>query len=282
MNILTIILVLAFQKFFGSTTLEQPDQWIRHWQEWWNKHISNPAVVLILTIFVPPVVLFLLLQWLDSWLITLFVDVLVLLYVMGRGHMRETLETCCEFNIQEDHSVIVRHSIKCFDADLNPHESDLNTIFRQVRAALVDVTFYRFFAVLLWYMFFGAAGALMVRLVLVFPEDSHNRVLLSGIKGAVFWVPARVHSFFIALMGDFPATFPMVWRDTKKMDFSSDASVYDYVLTAMHEDTDRDREIDWSAKTDVERKQRLKATLNLIERTRIAWLVLAACWFLVF
>lgn len=179
--------------------------WQRALQRWpgdaeWARH---PALKILLWLL-PALVLGLLLLWQNSALLTLLVNLLVLLVCMGcpqqrilvRDYLAKAQHADCDGCDQTRYQLIELHP------ELAGHP---------VGSHLVWLNFRFYFAVALWFIIFGAGGALAYALCRSRAlEMGEEDLLWSRVLYWVEWFPARVAGFAYLLIGHFSRALP-IW-----------------------------------------------------------------------
>jgi len=286
MKLLVLLLVLVIQRSFGSTPVNQPDHWFDRFCAWVNERIPGPAEAsrLAVTVVIPAIVLWSLLRWLDNWLIIFVVDVTVLIYAVGVGRIRDSLteflvvwRTVTEHSDQSAKALEKANAIAVDQLGAEPMDHPTpGVLVQSVQEGIILSTFNRFFVTLFWYMVFGAAGALLVRLTdrqveqLGDPETPH---LSRNLQSTIRWLPVRVHAIALALVGDFVRTFNQLMRDLVDFTHANRFQMLNYAYLAQGSSLEQERSKDWSGEEFSAVEEQLQSVLQLVERGRLVWFI---------
>jgi AmpE protein len=207
MALLAIIIVVVLVQYWGSGGPIQRDDWYLAWQGQLARLTSLAPGGwghLLVAVAVPTVLLHLLEGTVEHsvWgLLDLLLSVAVLLYSLGRGNLGEDLRHYVERWDRGDTQAIIE-SLYEHGEQAPDGVDDPESLHRTVRTRLYLRGFERLFAVLFWFVLAGPAGALLYRLVRLYPEQavaSARRDLLFVLD----WVPARLTALSFAIIGDF-------------------------------------------------------------------------------
>ncbi|MCP3673914.1 MAG: regulatory signaling modulator protein AmpE [Gammaproteobacteria bacterium] len=221
MTLISLLFVLMLEHFFKiSAVLEneyKSHNWFPKWRLWisskfqqdWFHDWAGIAIILG-----GPVLLLYLLDGADSgfffWIFQLVLTLLVLVYCLGPIDQNEHLREYFEAVEQEDLQSAYRHVEDYFDLKTDqPMPEDLATLGRTVTRLILSQSNFSFFAVLMYFILLGPAGALLYRLTGTFEfteredKDSHFMVKLSQMRMILDWLPARLTGFLYTMAGDF-------------------------------------------------------------------------------
>lgn len=275
MKLIAILVVLVFQRSFGHTPVDQPDRWFDSILMRFSGQFGSGTTAFGMLVVLPAVILWLFLWWIDSWLISLVLDVTVLIYAIGPGKFREALADYLDLWNQNKETEAYQLAVSQLglpEQEIIPGRGQLH---RQIRDSLVLGTFNRFFTTIFWYLVFGAAGALLVRLTDRFvdrlddPEQPHQA---RNFQVAMRWLPVRIQGLVFALVGDFVNTFNRWFKDLADSVEPARNQLLRYAFLAQGIDIEKDLERDWSTAKDEQVRQSLQGMLSLIERARLIWL----------
>ena len=205
MSLLVLLLVLLAERY---TTLRQRIQQ----DGWWFDLLRRceqpqaPWQTLMWTVVVPMVVVGLVLRQLESlfgWL-TLPLEVVVVIYSLGRGNPKAELGAFCEAWYREDEEAAGYLARRELGIDAN----NSGELFEQVQMRLIWQGYQGFFAVTFWYVLLGPLLALAYRLLALTERYAESPLVveLAGqLRHALDWLPARILALSFALVGNFTA-----------------------------------------------------------------------------
>ena len=188
----------------------------------------------------------------------------VLVYCLGPKDMYQSLKQLKESPSEEKQKEAV-------SSLLDTVPSDANAWPRSVVNHVLTSSNRRVFAVLLWYVLCGAAGALFYRLVsqlgpLATNTDEEDNFYKAApcVAHALDWIPARITAFFYALLGHFSKCFP-IWRKQVLSGLDqNDQLLSDCGLQSLDLSNDVSDPLDQKA---------ISESLTLVDRTLIVYLV---------
>lgn len=221
MTLISLLFVLMLEHFFKiSAVLEdeyKSHNWFPKWRLWisskfqqdWFNDWAGIAIILG-----APVLLLYLLDGTDSgflfWIFQLALTLLVLVYCLGpidqNEHLREYFEAVEREDLQSAYCHVEGYLDLKSDQQM---PEDIATLGRTVTRLILSQSNFRFFAVLMYFILLGPAGALLYRLTGTFEfkerdeEGSHFREKLSQMRMILDWLPARITGFLYSMAGDF-------------------------------------------------------------------------------
>lgn len=276
MELLTILLSLAFVHLWDGRNPVQRDDWYRRWlaalerQDWLA---NNPVATLVVAIATPTLVAILVLSILLSiseWLL-LPAGVLVLLYSLGRGAFDEPLEFYTSAHVCNNWNLGVQQA-----AELGVEVSELTAddwarLHELVFRAAVYRGFERFFAVIFWFLLLGPAGALVYRLSWLYRSGAKVTGKVECWLWLLEWPAARVLGVSFAVTGNFVGCFQR-WRDCFLCRRRSATEV-------LVQSAGGALSVDESAAgSDMVSRRALSALLGLYRRTLWLWLGCTGLW----
>ena len=216
MEIVVVVLALAFLQVWGSRNPLHKDQWfygIHAFLE--EKPLPSAELVSFLTVALPLTIVAIVFEVLVSqsvWLALPFA-VVVLLYSFGRGEFFEIVREYTQACYVEDWDSASARADR-FDVPLaDLEEGDWPGLHRHVFDEAGYRGFERMFAVLFWFFVLGPIGALMYRLVILLAlknrEDGFTRRWLWILE----WPAVRLLGLSFALTGNFSHCIER-WRDS--------------------------------------------------------------------
>ncbi|WP_020207952.1 regulatory signaling modulator protein AmpE [Gilvimarinus chinensis] len=217
MAFLSVVIVLLLVQWWGSAKILHQDLWFLKFWQWLERNVSLPVpFCIMLSVAVPVLVVALLLVWLDGYaggLWLLLVNVVVLLYSLGRGQFSEPLHEYIDA-AHCGQSAKAAHIVETMNLDphlrSNSQEESWVGLNHDALRVFSYRGFERMFAVLFWFLLAGAAGALAYRLVVIL----WSQMLQVNHKGApvvtkmivwIEWPAACLMGLSWALVGNFDA-----------------------------------------------------------------------------
>ncbi|WP_370981316.1 histidine kinase [Agaribacterium sp. ZY112] len=219
MEIIVVVLALAFLQVWGARNPLHHDGWFRAWSRFALEKLGGGAsppreLYSFLVVFVPLLLfsaVFQLLLWQSPWIV-LPVAVLVLLYSLGRGEFFEIVREYTQACYIEDWESACERAQR-FQVDVEHLEQDdWSSLHRHVLDQAGYRGFERMFAVLFWFFVLGPVGALMYRLVFIQGEQNPNEKLAARWLWLLEWPAVRLLGLTFALTGNFSGCMEH-WRD---------------------------------------------------------------------
>jgi len=214
-EIIVIVLALAFLQVWGANNPLHKDSWFFSWAAFLESKQFVPSTLSgFLSVALPILVIAVLNELFYRtfpWL-GLPLAVIVLLYSLGRGEfseiVREYTQACY---VENWHSAIQRAE------KFNVHvdgitEGDWPSLHHAVFVEAGYRGFERLFAVLFWFLLLGPIGALIYRLVFLKREHTPSNALIARWLWLLEWPVARLVGFSFALTGNFSGCFDS-WKD---------------------------------------------------------------------
>lgn len=202
-----LIIVLAALGFLQIWTTRNPlhyDGWFERWQDWLHKRLPErwpPWTHMALAILTPALLVAVSLYNLPGYFAYPLMFI-VLLYCLGRGEFAAQLDAyrhACSDNDWED--AVEAASQQGADVELI-RRNDWSQLHQKVLEAVAYQGFERLFAVLFWFVFFGAGGALLYRLSYLY-QQRHDQPLASRWLWGLEWPAVRLLSLSLAVTGNF-------------------------------------------------------------------------------
>ena len=221
MTLISLLIVLMLEHFFKVSSVLEMDfksqDWFLRWHQWiatkfhyhWFENWSGIAIIIGI-----PVLFVYLISDLDSgfifWLLQLALTILVLAYCLGPIEQNEHLRKYFDAVDREDLQSAYEHIVGCLNLKSGKSEpEDIQSLGRMVTRLILSQSNYRYFAVLMYFVLLGPAGALLYRLTHTFEfsvrdvESSPFRDKLIKLRKTLDWLPARLTGFLYSLAGDF-------------------------------------------------------------------------------
>ncbi len=221
MILISLLFVLMLEHFFKiSAVLEDKYKsynWFPGWRLWISSKFQQDwfnGWAGIMIILGGPVLLLYLLDGADSgfffWIFQRVLALLILVYCLGPIEQNEHLREYFEAVEREDLQSAYDHVEGYLDLKSGqPMPEELTTLGRTVTRLILSQSNFRFFAVLMYFILLGPAGALLYRLTGTFEfkerddEESPFRDKLSQMRMIIDWLPARLTGFLYSMAGDF-------------------------------------------------------------------------------
>lgn len=272
MSFLVILLVLLVDKFSDwRPRLQNDGPWLaRLRQAETSPSLQRaPWLVLLLLVLLPVALLGLLLVALEplayGWL-SLPLQLLVLLYSLGRGHAKSELGTFRDAWRRGDQEAAALAA----ERDIGLQEQDPPSLLQAVQTRLLWKSYEGFFAVIFWYLLLGPMAALAYRLLALcaeYAELEGLRERAEQLRHAFDWLPVRVLLGSFALVGNFVAVNRALLHELLSWDVSARRLLADAGPLA----ADLSPQIDGEAGI-----ARLDGIAALLVRTRVFWYAVIA------
>ncbi|MDN3650505.1 regulatory signaling modulator protein AmpE [Reinekea marina] len=232
------------------------------WRDFLQKRGWNAKITVALFALIPTVVLALLTGWKPSGIITFVISVGVLLLAFKSGDQPEVLEEFTRKQEAEDDQGAWQLAVEELGLAAQMYEPGDEAIEEGVQAGLAYLFLERFFVSVFWFIAFGAPGVLLVWLIsTALNDDQQSDVFFHRVKHALYWIPVRLMTFTLALVGDFNHCFSIWLKEVK--DFERDDRVL--LVTCLKAAV---------GERSVERL--LPDSMTLLRRSQYAWLVALA------
>jgi AmpE protein len=274
MKFIVLLFTVLLQKQTRQQGYERNNQWFSRLLKPFdvqNMALKGQVAVYALVVLSPCLLLALFMSSLTGLIgstFLLLIQVLVLLYVLGRDDFSLRFESYRECWNKEDYE----GAFCCAQGFLNLHNQvECQSPFelhQTVRKAIIYAWFIRFFVFVFWFLLLGVGGALACLLSFWF----YRQFKLSWVKsllGAIEWLPSRLLAISMALAGDFVSSFPLAL--TFMSDFHSKSRTV-LVQTAVAGETIDEESFDCDTA-----QQALLNTNQLMFRCAVLWLLIVAC-----
>ena len=298
MNFLIALLAIILLEAYSELGFVQRDNWLRRWKKSLSALGLGRQRVLGLAVFVavPVILLQLLLVSLAQHhlgFVSFFLELLILLYALGRGNMDAQIALFTS-DLKSDELQAAFHNVGVVDTSYR--EGRLETaegIKEQIFAALPYRMFERTFVVVFWFFFFGAPAALAYRLLALHGDlkldASLDGSLDSSLKSSLHssdderldsrresravkwlwlmeWLPARLLSLTLGLVGN----FSQAAGATRRLLFSHSIGTSTFLREAVF------GALDQSQASDALTPQLTSDVVSLLGRAMTTWLVIIA------
>jgi len=257
MTLISLLVVLMLEHFFkASAVLEnelQSHNWFPTWRQWISKKCQQQSwfedwlgIVLILGI---PVLAIYLLSDVDRgfflWIFQLALSVIVMIYCLGpidqNPHLKEYFDAVERDDLQSAyHHVEDYLNLK----SVQDKPENMEELGRTVTRLILSQSNFRYFAVLMYFIILGPAGALLYRLTGTFEfnvrddENSPFREKLQQLRTFLDWLPARLTGFLYSLAGDFSGAMDKLKQYLSSADLQNKQLLEETGLGAMGIESD--------------------------------------------
>lgn len=212
MQLLIMLLALAFRHWWGSPNPVQHDSWFNSWLRRLDRYDSlneHPPVRLAVAIGLPALAVFLviaLLQSLSVWLLLPF-GVLILLYSFGRLRPAGRVDAYNSAYACEDWE-LASSQAALLGVDMTEiAQGDWVLLNERTLAAASYRGFEALFAVLFWFVLLGPLGALVYRLSYMYRTAEEADDSASYWLWLIEWPAVRVFGLSLAVTGNFASCF---------------------------------------------------------------------------
>jgi AmpE protein len=226
MNFLVLLLVLWVEKFSAWRKRVQHDgPWLQllALTERKPQLAARPwlalAVLVLLTLLALQLLLILVAPVAYGWL-ALPVDLLVVIYSLGRGDLLAALGPFRDSWRRGDAEAAYLVARR----DLALEADDEGTLLQRVQGHLVWQAYQSFFAVIFWYALLGPLAALAYRLVALSCEHASLPTLREAaaqVRHGLDWLPVRVLAASFALVGNFAGVSRALLHELLSWDISA-------------------------------------------------------------
>ncbi|MGB1402608.1 MAG: hypothetical protein ACPH3I_00410 [Porticoccaceae bacterium] len=215
MSFLIILLAILLLEAYSELTAVQRDSWLRKWYQGLAKITfltPSPVIGLALFVLIPVIFLYLLLSSMahHHWGLAAFVvELLVLLYALGRGNLdRQIALITADLPPEELQAALADAAVVSTASREGNIEAEADPGKRAFKALPYRI-FERTFVVIFWFYLFGAPAALAYRLLvlhsdMVSAEDKINSTDLAlHWLWILEWLPVRLLALTLGLVGNF-------------------------------------------------------------------------------
>ncbi|MCB1842649.1 MAG: regulatory signaling modulator protein AmpE [Halioglobus sp.] len=279
MTFLTLILALVLLYVRGSGGPVQRDQLFYRWQSRvaaWN---LGQAVGLGLVVLLPALLAAWLLDAIDRvlfGLVWIAVATVLLLYSFGRGDFDELIARYRYFLAAADYQgawIALSRALGCgFEA---APESTADRHQRLLRAIVYEAC-QRWFAVLLYFLLFGPAGALAYRLL----QLCRYQFAAPLVERCLFfadWLPSRLLAATFMLAGNFVLSRNVLRDALRDTGLSADVVLAQVACAAVTEDAPSADDADFGRTA----SEHIAGVRSLLSRSAACWVAVIALWVLI-
>ncbi len=192
--------------------------------------LGGGSWVLLAIIFIPALVLGVILAWLDTWFMSFLAGFGVLLAAFGPGDQADQLKLYRQCRADGDDERAYRVAVDALGMPEGLYEGGPHEMDQAIKHGLAYQMFLRFFVTFFWFVAFGAPGAVMAGMLSmvqpVFRLEAGGPLAVQ-LRHAINWIPIRLLTLSLALVGDFSQSFA-IWlrrvRDFEHTDLNLLAS----------------------------------------------------------
>ena len=225
--------------------------------------------VYCLVLAIPVVVLVAILGWFDYWLITFLVGFGSLVLVFGPGDQVDKLKQYRQDQSDGETELSYELAVGAFDLPEGLYEGGAGQMDEALKLSLAYQLLERFFVAVFWFAAFGAPGVLLAVLVrharIVFvdssSENSGAASLAVQVHHAINWIPVRLLTLSLALVGNFSHSFAIWLRRIRDFELVDKALLDSALKVSLPENPDA---------------QQPEDVLAMMKRAQVLWLVVIA------
>ncbi len=218
MSLISLLIALAAERYLSSTAW-QFNTYYQHYLKFIKRSsfIDSPWGSLIasyVAIFIPAIGCYLLLDLVDDGLLHIILSTLVLIVCFGCVTTRDKYKSYLKAAFRGETTTCELHHQQL--------QQDKNTTEMSFGQLLVWLNYRYFIAIMVFFVLFGAPGALFYRLLTTLNEGTNvdeleisDEVTQSTIKLQFWldWLPVRIVSFGYMLVGHFSKAMP-IWLES--------------------------------------------------------------------
>ncbi len=279
MSLLAIIITLGIERFYAVLDEYRNLEWFARWGNWVEEHrtVNTPrggGFTSLLTLLIPVLLAHQLGGWMadGGWLPELLFNVLVLIVSLGPRDLRNQVEAVLESWSREDIEGGILHAEGLLEGGIPDTERG---VVRKLTEAVLTEANPRIFTVLFWFVLFGPAAALLIRLALMLEmlqqdeDEQFGTNWLVQLNQLLAWPSAHLVALTYALVGDFAAAFRQImrragdWRQNCAVMSLSGMGAIQLEPVDERDQSDADLQEVWDA-------------LEMVRRAEMAWMVLLA------
>jgi AmpE protein len=199
-------------------------------------------------------------------LVALFLQVVLLLYILGRDDFSQRFELYKACWARADYQGAFECATGFLGVKDTEHAASPCQLHQAVSKAVIYAWFLRFFVFIFWYLALGVGGALATLLSYWFYRE-FKYDWVKSVMGAIEWLPSRLLALTTALAGDFTHSFPQALKFM--LDFQ--ASSNDVLINTVFPEQTSEAEFDCDGADSL-----LQETNQLMFRCAVIWLLMVA------
>lgn len=228
------------------------------------RRLGGGTLALLLIVLLPAVLVWLLLWWLQLWWITALASLVVLVLAFGPGDHSDRLKAYRAFQDAGDDEGAYQLAVSSLGMSEGLYERGASQMDQALKQGIAYQLFQRFFVSLFWYVAFGVPGVVMASLLtLVQPlfRGEPGGALALQLSHAVNWIPVRLLTLSLALVGNFAQGFAIWVRRLREFEYVDRALLASAVRSSLPGDP---------------YEQKPEDLLLLIKRAQVLWVVVLA------
>ncbi|MFT4940947.1 MAG: AmpE protein [Paraglaciecola sp.] len=210
MTLISLLLVLLIERVTTKSRYWQTEFYVDKYldvvekRDWMRK--SSASWALLILLFLPTVIFFVVMQQLSGGLIELIVSTAILMVCVGCPAVRATYKCFLQAANRGDFQACSMYAEQLNEADEGPEAFGQNLVWQNYR---------HYAAVILWFTALGAAGAVLYVLArniqsrYANSEDGTSE-RINQIMYLLDWLPVRITALGFLLVGHFSRAFP-IW-----------------------------------------------------------------------
>ena len=228
------------------------------------RRLGGSTWVFLAVLFVPALVLAAVLAWFDLWIVTFLVSLGVLLLAFGPADQVDQLRLYRDYQADEASDQAYKLAVERLGMPEGLYEQGPHEMDQAVKHGLAYLLFQRFFVTLFWFVAFGAPGVVLVSLLTmiqpVFRAETAGPLAVQ-MRHAINWIPVRLLTLSLALVGNFAQSFAIWVRRVRDFEHTDQNLLASSVRAALPGEPGA---------------QHPEDLLLLMRRAQILWLVVLA------
>lgn len=220
--------------------------------------------IFLVVLFVPVLLAAAVLWSLDIWLIYLLVGFAALVLAFGPGDQADRLKQYREYQENDQPDEAYRVAVDYLGLPEGLYEGGAREMDEALKYSLAYMSFQRFFVTVFWFAAFGVPGVILASLLpLLLPvfRGEPAGPLSVQLHHAINWIPVRLLTISLALVGNFAQSFAIWWRRLREFEITDQSFLVSSVDAAL---------------PDKPSAQQPEDVLVLFKRAQILWLVALA------
>jgi len=291
MTLISLIIVFILEHLFKASAILEKElnykSWFPRWRLWIANTIVQPwfngPVGLTIILGLPTLILYLIVESNHGflfWIVQLVLSILVLIYCLGPIEQNLNLQEYFEAVEREDLEAAYLHIDKYIGFESSTEKpKDINALGRLVTRLIFSHSNDQYFAVILYFVILGPAGALLYRLAAVFEESEVEESELEKYTYATHidklnkilnWIPARFTAILFLLAGDFVSAISKLKHIILEAEHDSNLLIQETGLGAIG--VDSESKLESAEQVSNENNQ----ALALVSRTAVVLMVIIA------
>ncbi|WP_108125999.1 regulatory signaling modulator protein AmpE [Saccharospirillum mangrovi] len=228
------------------------------------RRLGGGTLALLLIVLLPAVLVWLLLWWLQLWWVSALVGFIVLVLAFGPGDQSDRLKAYRALQEEGDDEAAYQLAVSSLGLQEGLYERGASQMDQAVKQGIAYQLFQNFFVSLFWYVAFGAPGVVMSCLLSqvqpIFRGELGGTLALQ-LSHAVNWIPVRLLTLSLALVGNFAQGFAIWVRRLREFEYVDRALLASAVRSSLPGEP---------------HEQKPEDLLLLVKRAQVLWLVVLA------